>query len=1817
MFIKRFHIILILLALSVLSSCVGTVQESKIDVNSLSEEDKVVINFIGLEKARAVSHDKVELEFTPIGSDDPNLKYLLYINGSQNPVEVSAVALNDSLAGRKIYTVQGLTINTQYKFRMGLENSKTKAKSVKEKEMVVKTFDNKTADFKGITSIQKVVGMSDTSIKVEWVPAKMDGVVVIKEFDPIYYEVTIIGEGGAANLNNPNYLGIDRQVRKVPDPLSSQITPLNHLNHTFTTFDGLTPGTTYYVQVRAVNKLWYTFSINPLIPVIPVDREVNTLFLKTKTDSPTGNFDFNQDSLLVSNALAMDAFTKVNTFWNAGEGTFTGYKIFLRKFPVSATTQDLVLADDKLTIEQMQDILDGVIAPSDVNGRFVSVASNLTSQQIGSLQTYEWYQFKIIQCRTAACKVYPLSDPEVGIVSELRAIRIQPSLAPFDGISRIDNPINPAGLDEIKVSFDPPSLAVGYADKLEVYCVDPDSVGTVPSAYDFDPRPLTTIPTTGSPVSKCNGIYLKSDPLLNDKTMIVKGVKTIPSYPAADATYCFAIFPAIRYQAEQIPAVGTFPVTDWVVRCVTPEVKTPTVAQFGGFKGTCNPVQDTIGVNWIAPTGGIYADYRIFYRSISGSETFKFSDAIAGHPAYTSIPVADGVTSKTITGLRPGTRYRVGILTGIDTTPSTTLYSEFNTTIQDCVTPMPVATFDEWTRIFSIGPKIDGRFPHASAPGNLRAVDIKAKILEALNVDGIPYEVGTDAVGTIDPLTFRTPIGHYHASYSPTSFTDDFDGAFGAYQGVSVTASQNGIVSLGWRDMNLDFLGNEFKECQRHPTDPAVTTNTACTTVPIKKNRQYGYKVFRSVDNRLSWEDVTGQNGTTGISLVYARDFNYYKRSNLAATTERMAFFTDYSVQAIYTDPEGRERGRILWYKVVPYFEKKPLSVTGGGVTSPNIIKVLLPPPNMALVKREMANKNACMAIGRDADLDKTSKGHYSCPFNGLGARPKGTPWNVANQVIDLGGDLLIDRNELGCQYTRGDYSSIPESGLSYFRRPSIVSNGYQSDLRDFKGYPTDPLGNEGTSKLQGCTAGSSDRSSLDSDDGLAADQPMTPNYKSVIYGDCLGNGTMSIAGGVCGDVLKAHRANYKFPGAWSPMLPGFDCTDNSDPLEPQHAGGMLNAEFRRNFMTQSEFAAVFYHRNTSYSYDLSPTGPGGANVVLSSGNNEFTQQCFINLAAIGGDGTVRARWFPSEALNSIKNGAGTQNILTKGIGEIYSDSNLFDAGEYKLPPLDLRTSRRFDDTTTLAKIATSNSAKLPPMTGFSQETAQQLCSAYDIEIGVSTNGTNFLATTFPMPKRLLRKVEILNAASWPKAGINHAESLNYTQGNITLLEGANQAGSCISSIKNVRNFGGLDRNSTLTPGSINDANLGKAHTGSSQVDESSMALTNSGKCISDFGIQDLIGNVAELSPERFFCDYSKDKLWFGKYDGGTPVAQTGIGDETNSIQIPDSQGYERLFWKETTIYFERTPAQGGGFREVGTRATGAGAVVTENVTWPQPNPDSGYCSIVDNVEAFAQQLGRFRDAIDNLYPVTITGGALNTAMIPPQNENLVDRESVNFLRNGDGAFLNFGASNIAPQFKDGNSLSITDDGIAATQAMALGPFFNPWIGLPMACKGITCAESTDNTLISTPFLAPKVGASVLAINNYPIGNSQIFNIGISDVIHSGGAAYTTLDLTLEPLDNNTTVIDQIIVYQNGSTTMRTTDLQAWWQANPSERGLQSFSGLRFALARGTPLIFANGGSYNMLKTGKYTSSVVNGYQNNTRNVTGLGIRCGVMIDSD
>ena len=90
--------------------------------------------------------------------------------------------------------------------------------------------------------------------------------------------------------------------------------------------------------------------------------------------------------------------------------------------------------------------------------------------------------------------------------------------------------------------------------------------------------------------------------------------------------------------------------------------------------------------------------------------------------------------------------------------------------------------------------------------------------------------------------------------------------------------------------------------------------------------------------------------------------------------------------------------------------------------------------PNMALVHRKMANLTICNELNKP--ILKGPTDHYKCVYNGVGSVGS----SIGNTYYDQGGDLLVDRFEMGCRWTRGD-GNVTASSKSIFGQPDNKTN--------------------------------------------------------------------------------------------------------------------------------------------------------------------------------------------------------------------------------------------------------------------------------------------------------------------------------------------------------------------------------------------------------------------------------------------------------------------------------------------------------------------------------------------------------------------------------------------------------------------------------------------------------------------------------------------------------------------------------------------------------------------------------------------------------
>ncbi|OFZ35827.1 MAG: hypothetical protein A2504_16540 [Bdellovibrionales bacterium RIFOXYD12_FULL_39_22] len=105
-----------------------------------------------------------------------------------------------------------------------------------------------------------------------------------------------------------------------------------------------------------------------------------------------------------------------------------------------------------------------------------------------------------------------------------------------------------------------------------------------------------------------------------------------------------------------------------------------------------------------------------------------------------------------------------------------------------------------------------------------------------------------------------------------------------------------------------------------------------------------------------------------------------------------------------YTDSTVTS-GTTYYYRVAPVVNG--IVAVPDDIYSDQEIKVIVAPPNMALVHRWIANREMCMLMGKMAQIDRDN--YYRCPHAGPGG--DGT-------YFDMGGPLLVDAFKLGCNYS-------------------------------------------------------------------------------------------------------------------------------------------------------------------------------------------------------------------------------------------------------------------------------------------------------------------------------------------------------------------------------------------------------------------------------------------------------------------------------------------------------------------------------------------------------------------------------------------------------------------------------------------------------------------------------------------------------------------------------------------------------------------------------------------------------------------------------
>lgn len=243
-------------------------------------------------------------------------------------------------------------------------------------------------------------------------------------------------------------------------------------------------------------------------------------------------------------------------------------------------------------------------------------------------------------------------------------------------------------------------------------------------------------------------------------------------------------------------------------------------------------------------------------------------------------------------------------------------------------------------------------------------LDSAAPAIQPENLNSFFTDLQYDSVNNIAQTTCYRSIGRAHSAGSSVLSTDQITSAWQEYKGT-------GSVELRWNPMVLSGSG----------------------TIS-------GYNIFR----RLPLE-----------SFDYKRPIN----KNLVAT------YTNQYIDNSSNSNFGPVPNTVYFYEVVP--------VVSTGTPAENVqirssdfekivLRVLVPGQNKVLVPRDIVNITQCDKLldssgsGSNYEYD-SSLNTFTCPYEG----PGDTGSVTGSTIYDFGRDLIVDRFEAGCPYTKSN----------------------------------------------------------------------------------------------------------------------------------------------------------------------------------------------------------------------------------------------------------------------------------------------------------------------------------------------------------------------------------------------------------------------------------------------------------------------------------------------------------------------------------------------------------------------------------------------------------------------------------------------------------------------------------------------------------------------------------------------------------------------------------------------------------------------------
>lgn len=483
-------------------------------------------------------------------------------------------------------------------------------------------------------------------------------------------------------------------------------------------------------------------------------------------------------------------------------------------------------------------------------------------------------------------------------------------------------------------------------------------------------------------------------PVLNFASTNSGPTKRVVTNLTPGETYCFY---AKAFIGDSSPVVnGTEESGSGASLCGVPQFTAPS---FGDFECSVNGAE--VRCTWDSPEGVYDSIELVWIDQSKGSIDWTEIEELGapGDDKYGVKSFGVNDTAGVIRNLTPSSGYEIGLRTkysGASEPPTP------NNNTVEIQTPDVKAEHGGWVNIMALGPKI-------RAGG---------AVFESLN---------RESNGLIYPIE------------------DGVDG------------NNAGLVNLVIKDFQLEGLGNNvFNFIWAENGGNSAPNNAPPSSVGISGKDGTGYRVYRkpveswleprpSLSNNAAWTPVSdgivrpkkmtdyqNDRGEPGNTLYYVEfqdkglvDDNVgntaYERNNGSP------FRPD---EASYENHKGYARA--YWYKFVLEIEGRAVDFAGdqGDVSQYAIAKVVLPPNNMALVHPWIANKEMCDMM----HLEPDPLNNYRCEYNGLGST------NVdGTNYYDVGGYLLVDRFEMGMNYSR---EACEGDAIEFFGSSAFYESG-------------------------------------------------------------------------------------------------------------------------------------------------------------------------------------------------------------------------------------------------------------------------------------------------------------------------------------------------------------------------------------------------------------------------------------------------------------------------------------------------------------------------------------------------------------------------------------------------------------------------------------------------------------------------------------------------------------------------------------------------------------------------------------------------------